>query len=216
MSDANAVAAEANKKVAPTPEFRASFPFVFQPRLNKQNPTAEAKYSITMLFRIKADPAKPDEKVVDIRPLVLAATNAAIEKWGPKEKWPKGLDFPFRKGEEKSHIDGYGEGVIAVSATSKQQPSVWNEYKKDIIDPKEFYPGCFAVASVVAFAWENTGKKGVSFGLRNIMKTRNGKMLGGGAKPEEDFSSIPAQSAGAVAEAAGAAGGIEDLGIPGM
>lgn len=208
MSDTETVA----KKIL-TPEFRVSFPFVFKPRVNKNNPGADPKYSITMLFRIQADPVKaPNEKVVDIRPLVAMAQNAAIETWGEKSKWPKNLMLPFKKGEDKVGIDGYGPGIIAVNATSKQAPTVWNEMKQDIIDPKEFQPGFYAVATLGVFTWENTGKKGVSFGLRNIMKLRNGKILGGGGNPDEDFSSIPLPTGGKIGAMDGT-GGIEDLGI---
>ena len=197
-----------------TPEFRVSFPSVFKPRINKQNPTADPKYEITMLFRVEADPTKPEEKVVDIRPLVFAAQSCAVAEWGPKEKWPKNLLFPFRKADDRTHLDGYVKGLITVKATGKQAPTVWNEFKKDIIDPKDFQPGYWAVAAIAPFAWKNTGKYGVSFGLRSIMKLRNGKVLGGGSNPDEDFAAIPLPSGAA----AGASGGIEDmdLGIPGL
>lgn len=192
-----------------TPEFRASFPFVFKPRFNKEKPTEEGKFGIAMLFRVEADSAKPDEKVVDIRPLVAAATAAAVAQWGAdKTKWPKSLKWPFRKGEEKDHLDGYGKGVIAVGATSKQQPGiVYQDGKTLLVDPKDFYPGVYGRATIVAFAYDRSDSKGVTFGLRNLQKIRDGKMLGGNAKPEDDFTPIETP------DAVGGAG-IEDLGIP--
>lgn len=209
MANAEVEKDESTTKVL-TPEFRVSFPNVFKPRVNKEKPGEPGKYTISMLFRIEADPTKPEEKVVDIRPLVAAATAAAVEKYGAdKTKWPKGLKFPFRKAEEKEGLDGYVKGLIVVGATSERQPGVVDQQVKDIIDPKLFYPGCFARAVINAFAYDNSGNKGISFGLRHVQKIRDGKMLGGSSKPEDDFTPIdtPAAPAGA---------GIEDIGIPGL
>ncbi len=197
-----------------TPEFTASFPFVFKARVNPDKPDADPKFGVTMLFQITADPKKPDSRVVDIRPLVAAAQAAATAKWGPKESWPANLTWPFKKGEEKAHLDGYGAGVIAVNCTTEQQPPFVKQDGKTVIqDPKAMYPGVKARAVVVAFAYEARNspngpivKKGVSFGLRHIQLIRDGKMLGGGSKPEEDFTPIE--------EPVAAISGADDLGIP--
>jgi hypothetical protein len=210
------------KKVNPykvlTPEFKASFPFVFKARINPDKPDADPKFGVTMLFQIAADPNKPDSKVVDIRPLVAAAQAAAAAKWGVDSKaWPANLTWPFKKGEEKAHLDGYGAGIIAVNTTTEQQPPyVKQDGVTHITDPKEMYPGVFARAVIVAFAYEARNspngpivKKGVSFGLRHIQKVRDGKLLGGGSRPEEDFTPIE-EPVGAIV------GADNDLGIPGL
>lgn len=214
------MAEEAKKQVNPckvlTEEFKASFPFIFKARINPEKPNDPPKFTLTMLFRVKPDPKKPEEKAVDIRPLVAAATAAAVAKWGADQTtWPKNLKWPFRKGEEKAHLDGYGDGIVSVNCTTEQQPPyVKQDGKTTIVDPKEMYPGVFARAVVMAFAYEAKNSqgvivnRGVSFGLRHIQKIRDGKMLGGGSKPEEDFTPIE--------EPVGAIAGIESEGIPGL
>jgi len=209
------------KKVNPckvlTPEYKMSFPYLFKARANPDKPNEAPKFSQTMLFQVKADAKKPESKVVDIAPLIAAAKAAAVAKWGADQKsWPPNLKWPFRKGEDKAHLDGYGEGVIAVNCSTEQQPPfVKQDGKTTITDPKEAYPGVFARAVVVAFAYEAKNaqgaivNRGVSFGLRHIQKIRDGKMLGGGSKPEEDFTPIE-EPVGAIA------GADDDLGIPGM
>ena len=181
-----------------TPEFRASFPFIFKGRINPEKPTEEPKFGLAMLFRVKADPKKPEDKVVDINPLIAAAKAAAIAKWGVDQTaWPKNLKWPFKKGEEKAHLDGYGDGIVAVNTSTTQQPAFVRQDGKTVItDPKEMYPGVYCRAVIVAFAYEAKNaqgavlNRGVSFGLRHIQLIKGGKMFGGGSKPEEDFSPI--------------------------
>lgn len=167
-----------------TPEFRVSFPAVFQARSAAEG--QEPKYSITMLF----------PKTADISVLKTAVLDAIIGKWGKKEdgKWPKGLRLPFRDGSEKDY-DGY-EGVTFCTASSKMRPGLVDQSRQAIISPEEFYGGCYARATIAAFAYDKAGNKGVSWGLRNIQKIRDGEPFSGRSKPEADFDAIPMPKAG--------------------
>ena len=186
-----------------TGTFRVSFPAVFAPKKANPNDTDDkAKYSLHMLYPV-TDP---------LTALRAACRIAATEKWGPQDKWPKNLQLPFRKGEEKDY-DGYGKGIIFVSASSKQKPGLVDENVQPIITADEFYGGCYARATVNAFAWEYMGKAGISFGLRNIQKVKDGEPFGGKSKPENDFDSIPMAEGGAAAGASAGAAGEPDLGI---
>jgi len=171
-----------------TPTFRVSFPSVFQARkVSDQNAAEEPKFRITMLFK----------KTDDISTLKAAVKAAGIAKWGPDmNKWPKKLMLPFRDGAEKD-FDGYGPDVIFVGASSKQKPAVVDQSVQAIIDPSEFYGGCYARATVNAFTWEFMGKAGISFGLGNIQKVKDGDSFSGKSKPENDFDSIDAPAVGA-------------------
>lgn len=186
-----------------TGTFRVSFPAVFAPKkANKNDTDDKAKYSIQMLFK----------KTDDLSAMKAAARAAATEKWGPQDKWPKpkdGLQLPFRDGSEKD-FDGYGPDIIFVSASSKQKPGLVDENVQPIITADEFYGGCYARATVNAFAWEYMGKAGVSFGLRNIQKVKDGEPFGGKSKPENDFDAIPVEGGAA---GASAPAGEADLGI---
>lgn len=166
------------KKVK-TSVFRVSFPKVFKPEgFNGGDP----KYGIGMLF-----PKSQPELLKDMK---RAVANAATEKWGPKEKWPQRLRLPFRDGDEKDDLDGY-RGHIYVTATSKQKPGVINQEREYITEESgEFYAGCYARATLIAFAYDTAGNKGVSFSLQNIQKIRNGKPFSGKKKAEDEFESV--------------------------
>lgn len=169
------------KKVAGKvcPEFRVSFPHVFEPHaFENQTP----KYSIVMLFN----------KKTDLKELKRAAHNAAIEKWGPKEKWPKNLRMPFRDGDEKADLAGY-ENTIFVSASSKKKVQVVGNRKDEsgrfptLTNEDEFYAGCFGRATLIAFAYDQMGNRGVSFSLQSVQKTKDGEQFSGRRQAEDEF-----------------------------
>lgn len=177
-----------------TPEFRASFADVFVPRAPEEG--KEPVYAVTMLFA----------KDADLSALKAAAKAAAIEKWGADQnKWPKNLKLPFRDQGEKDY-DGYEAGCIFVRASSKQKPGLVDANVQPIIDPSEFYSGCYARATVNAFAWggaaHQKGQNGVSFGLQNIQKIHDGEAFGGRSKPTDDFAPVGGGVAGGPAPAA--------------
>ncbi len=91
----------------------------------------------------------------------------------------------MRKGEEKAHLDGYGAGCMFASASSKQPPGVVDRNREAILEA-DLYAGCWARASVTAFAYDNKGK-GVAFGLHNIQKLGEGVSFSGRIAADEDF-----------------------------
>jgi len=158
-----------------TPEFRVSFPSIFRPTSFEGQ---EPKYSLVMLFK----------KGVDLSELKNAAKKAARDKW--KDKIPKGLNLPFRDGDDKAdEWEGF-EDCIFVRAVSQRKPGLVDRHVNDIIDESDFYAGCFARATVNAFAYDVAGNKGISFGLLNIQKLRDGESLIGTTKPEDDFEEL--------------------------
>lgn len=160
-----------------TPKFRVSFPQVFKAEAFEDG---DPKYAITMLF----------DKDADLTEMKKAAEAAAKEKWA--DKIPKNLRSPFRDGDEKE-LDGYA-GKIFVRASSKSKPGVVDQNVKPIVDPSEFYPGCYARATVVAFAYEAKGNKGVSFALLNVQKLGDGEAFGNRSNPEDDFAPVAGEA----------------------
>lgn len=171
------------KKKCTTPEFRVSFPHVFEKHSGFEG--QEAKYSIVMLF----------PKKTDLKELKRAAFNAATEKWGAKEKWPKTMRMPFRDGDEKQDLAGY-EGCYFVSASSKQKPQIVSNKKVDGAFPrieKEdelFYAGCYARATLIAFAYDKMGNKGISFSLQNVQKIKDGEQFSGRRNADDEFDEV--------------------------
>lgn len=162
-----------------TPEFRVSFANVFEATsFEDGDPT----FGLTMLFDADAD----------LKAMKELAKRAAVDKWG--DKIPKDLKSPFRDGAEKPDVDGY-EGKIFVNAKSRQKPGVVDQRVRPILDASEFYSGCYAIASVRAYAYEKKGNRGVAFGLINVQKVRDGEPFGGGrSKAEDDFRPVEGQA----------------------
>jgi hypothetical protein len=170
-----------------TPKFRVSYPNVFKPK--KNDLSGKEEFSIVALF----------PKGADLSKLKAAAQKAITDKWGPdKDKWPKNLRTPFRDQAEKvKEVDGkrvlppgHEEGGIFLNLKSSQKPGVVDQNVQDIIDTSQFYAGCWAVASVNAYAYDQKGNRGVSFGLGNIQKVADGDPLGNRARPEQEFAPI--------------------------
>lgn len=160
-----------------SPEFRVSFPAVFEPVIYGES---KPKYSVVMLF----------DKSVDLLELKNIAKKAVEAKWPDPEKRPKNLRNPFRDGDaEKPDVPGY-ENVTFVNASSLQKPGLVDANVQDIIDESEFYAGCYARATLTAYAYDTKGNKGVSFGLQNIQKIRDGDPFSGKTNPQDDFNEV--------------------------
>jgi len=147
-----------------TPEFRVSFPALFEAKgFEGQNP----KYKVNMLF----------SKSTDLSSLKKLANDAVLLKWPNKEKRPTNIRSPFRDGDkDKADQDGY-QDCIFVAATSKMKPGVVDADMNPILDEGEMYAGCYARASITAYAYDTMGNVGVAFGLQHVQKMRDGEPL---------------------------------------
>lgn len=163
-----------------TPMFRVSFPSVFEASSFDGGPMT---FSVVGLFS-KAAQATPAFK--EMKRIALKAIEKKYGK-DPK-KWPKGLrSDPFRDGSEKEHLDGYNEeGVVFARLSTRGRPGVVDANREKILDPSDFYPGCYARATVTAFLYDQKGNKGVSFGLQNVQKLKDGENFSGRVAPEEE------------------------------
>ena len=161
-----------------SPEFRVSFASVFEARSFEDK--GDKKFELTALF----------PKTTDLSALKTLARTAAVDKWG--DKMPGDLRSPFRDGSEKPDLEGYADHIF-VKMTTKQRPGVVDQGVQPIIEPSDFYSGCYARASVTAYAYGGPGTKyrpGVAFGLQNVQKLRDGDPFSGRSNPEEDFEPV--------------------------
>jgi hypothetical protein len=159
-----------------TPEFRAAFISVFRATSmkNADGSVNKPKFSIRAAF--------PPTAKLDA--LKKEAEMAAREKWG--DKIPKTLRSPFRLNEElENPIVGIGDGwvIMSFSANEDKRPGIVDAKLQDIIDDSDVYSGAWYRAQVRAFAYENAGNKGVSFGLQNVQKLRDDDLIGSGRIP---------------------------------
>ncbi len=77
-----------------------------------------------------------------------------------------------------------------------------------ITDPAQIFAGCIVKASVNPFAYDQTGNRGVAFGLQNIQLWQNQdlKRLDNRANAEDEFTAEAAPE-GALASLAASGGG---------
>lgn len=189
-----------------TPEFRASFAFVFKPQ--KPKPGKAEKFSLTMLFHLGADLSEMKAAANEAVQVRFGAQLADITPVNPKlpngltkgQAFKARLKSPFRDQGEKSY-DGYIPGAISVAVASKDRPGIVDQDLNDIIDPSQFYSGAYGRATVRVFTYDVDGSVGVSFGLQNLQKTRDGESLAGRMKAQDEFE--PVKGAGAPAAGGG-------------
>lgn len=62
------------------------------------------------------------------------------------------------------------------------------------MDPSEVYSGCYMRATLTAYAYDKGGGKGVSFGLQNLMKVKDGEPLSSRATAENDFAAFASEA----------------------
>lgn len=171
-----------------TPEFRASFPNLLQPRLNDLN--GKEEYSVMALFK----------KGEDLSALEAAAKAAIEKKWGTdKKKWPKNLRSPFRMQEEKEKEgadgettlpDGMEEGAVFLNIKSQKRPGVVDQNVSPVMDESKIYPGIWLRAEINAYPYDQKGNKGVAFGLNHVQIVRDDEPLGNASTPESAFAPI--------------------------
>lgn len=144
-----------------------------------------AKYSVSCII------PKSDKKTIAIiEKAIAAAKEAGKEKFGGKI--PPNLKTKFRDGDiDRPEDEAYADSMF-LNANSKSQPGIVDAKCQKIIDRDEFYSGCYGYASITFYAYKHEkGGKGIGASLNNVMKTKDGKMLGGSrASAEVEFAGI--------------------------
>lgn len=187
MAEKNKVDQETLKIL--TEEFRASHPHVFKATEVKKG-SGQFSYSIEMLF---------DKTITTLSKLQVPVKNAIVGKWGPdKTDWPSPLALPYRDGDKpygkKKEIKEEHKGMWVVRASSDAQYSKPHVVGRDpnvpIENESEFYPGCYARASLKAHAYTFADKDGVKFILDGVQFIRDGKAFGGKKPANQVFGVI--------------------------
>lgn len=161
-----------------TPKFRVSFPHLHTPtKFKKEDGDSTAKYSMTMVFDKKAQESKAYKE------LIKACKSALKEKFGDKAEaiWKKTRSPVFRPHEdmgEKSQKD-FDDDVMWARAKSKNQPELIDRKGGETIyAAADFYPGCYAIATVNPYAYDYNGTKGVSLWINSVVKMDDGERIG--------------------------------------
>lgn len=168
-----------------TPIFRVSFPNVFEASSYQGGPP---KFGVTAVFEPASFSPADKKRWAAMNKL---ADEAAKEQFGkPLAKLPANFKRPLRDGEEKAELEGFGEGMQFASLSTKYKPEILAEDRVSvIIDVDDFYPGCYARASINAYGYDNVGK-GVAFGLMSLMKVKDGERLDNRTSAADDFADL--------------------------
>ena len=169
-----------------TGEVRLSYVNLTTPRAPQQG--GDPKYSVTLLIP-KTDAAT----VANINASIKAAYEDGVsKKWGGAHPTPKQIvhdgdglrpsGLPF--GDEC-------KGHWVLTASTKNKPQVVGIDNLDCeLSPSDIYSGMYARVTINFFAYDTAGSKGVGCGLGNVLKTRDGEALAGGASAASDFEGL--------------------------
>lgn len=172
-----------------TGEVRMSFVHLTKPY--SMQPGAPAKYSVTCLLP-KTDVATKQR--------MDAAIQVAIQK-GVNDKWngvqPPNIKTPVWDGDGVKN-DGTPFGpeckgcwVFTASTFEENKPEVVDSAMNPIINGSDIYSGMYGRVNINAFPYNNSGNRGIGFGLGPVQKTRDGEVLGGGRVSAADAFGAP-------------------------
>lgn len=141
-----------------TPMATLSFPQLFEMKARARG--ADEVYSCSLLFSPEI------QKTPEFKALKEACKEVFVEKFG-EEAFSKGIESPFHDASKKEY-EAYDEGWVYISPWTKNKVGIVDRNRNDVLAPDDVYAGQIVRAYVNPFAWENSGRKGVSFGLNGI------------------------------------------------
>ncbi len=78
-----------------------------------------------------------------------------------------------------------------MTASTKQKPQVVGiDNINAELAPQDIYSGMYGRVTLRFFGYSQSGNRGVGCGLGNVLKTREGEPLSGGASAAADFAGI--------------------------
>lgn len=170
-----------------TGEVRLSYCNLITPRapLNGQG---DPKYSVTVLIP-KTDVATK----ADIDASIEAAAKEAVGKiWGGVR--PRFDSIVWDGDGVRKNGMPFGaecKGHWVLTASTKQKPQVVGiDNINAELAPQDIYSGMYGRVTLRFFGYSQSGNRGVGCGLGNVMKTRDGEPLSGGASAASDFAGV--------------------------
>ena len=176
------------------------------------------RLSYPQLFRAKGSKDKPEEKKFGAAFLLDKVVNAAdiesvkkaclyIKTEDGKGK-PVGSDrVCLRDGAEKSDKEGYGEGVMFVTARSDTRPGIVGRDGRTPLAEEDgiLYAGCYVNASIRLWWQDNQFGKRINASLMNVQFVRKGEPFGESkVAPEEQFENLGEEDGSAAPASSGA------------
>ena len=169
---------QATKEKVVTGKVRFSYANVFSPKAAQEGATP--KYSVSIII-----PKSDTKTIADINAAFEKVKTASATLFGGSV--PKMLKGGLRDGDLEKEDAAYANSYF-INANSVNKPGVVDNDLNPIIDPSEFYSGCYGRASITFYPYNSNGSKGIACGLNNIQKTEDGDQLGGGSSAASDFA----------------------------
>lgn len=169
-----------------TGEVRLSYANLTTPKVPQQG--GDPKYSVTLLI-----PKTDTATIADINASIKEAYEDGVsKKWGGAHPTPRAI---VHDGDGlRDNGLPYGDeckGCWVLTASTKNKPQVVGIDNINCeLAPSDVYSGMYARVTINFFAYDNSGSKGVGCGLGNVLKTRDGEPLAGGASAASDFDGI--------------------------
>lgn len=159
-----------------TPEFRMSFPNLETP--DHIMGSKDKFYSCQMLFDKKNSDAWIQAVLKDLYK----------QKWGDKKR-PSLFKNPWRDGDtkaEESEMEVYLGQMIMNGKAGEKDKLLFLDGQKNIIQPSDFYAGCYCKAVIELRTYDNQYGQGISCWLRGLQFVRDGEPLGGSTPARSD------------------------------
>lgn len=160
-----------------TGKVRFSFAHVFEPA---ETLNGQMKYSVSILI-----PKSDKDTVARFTKAFEECKTANAAYFGGSV--PKVLKGGLRDGDLEREDPIYA-GHYFINASSNEKPGVVDADVNPIIDPSEFYSGCYGRASITLYPYDVTGAKGIAAGLNHVQKLEDGEKFGGASSAAADFA----------------------------
>jgi len=171
------MATKSNKIKFVTGKVRFSFAHVFEPA---ETLNGTMKYSAMLLI-----PKSDKETIARFNKAFeeCKATNAAYFGGSVPKVLKGGLRDGATDREDNTFADYY-----FINASGNERPGIVDENLNPIIDPEEFYSGCYGRASITLYPYDKNGSRGIAAGLNNVQKLEDGEKFGGVSSAAADFA----------------------------
>lgn len=170
-----------------TGEVRLSYCNLIQARMPISG-QGDPKYSVTILIP-KTDVATKADIDASIE---AAARDATGKLWGGVR--PRFDSIVWDGDGTRKNGLPFGpecKGHWVLTASTKQKPQVVGIDNINVeLAPQDIYSGMYGRVTLRFFGYSQSGNRGVGCGLGNVLKTREGEPLSGGASAAADFAGI--------------------------
>lgn len=169
-----------------------SFPKVFKPVYNELSKKNE--FSADFVEINEGDLKAPYKgKKTQTVSVLQALSNARVDQWGPKEKWPKWSFDSIKNGDNVKNKDGEiyagyeGKKFFSAKCGEEYPPKIVGKDGKPL-DEKDLYGGALVRVNAIARPVVYGRVIGVRFLLIGIQKVGDGERFGGG--PQTDMFDV--------------------------